>query len=404
MDLIDLPNIRNWINQFEYRDRYLAEYMLRRLRYISFEDFETWLQQEVKNLIMHIGKEPIALFPVTKPENLKYSESKAYKPKNDSSGRIAHILKNFERSSNNYIELTPRIVSMRSKKVRHIIYVDDYIGTGERFIKFWRNDVSSSIKSWCSFGWCKIWVLSFAAHKQGIRKIVNKIKCVKHEQIKVGLDLGKSFIHNDKDLLNFCNKYTSDIFDSDKNNSLARDENNSFGNLLSPIIFQHGCPNNAPLILWGKKNKPKKWNPLFPGRSIPDCLYKLFNRDFNRDFSYEATAEDLWKLNRHKLAINFLDNPNIFYQKKDHLCVLTCIQEKKTIQEIKNKLTMSEANVNQLLKDLKSYGLVDSIFQITDFGRELLIRIVKLKTIDKELINQYKYYYPSSFLGFQREI
>lgn len=392
MNLTDFPEIRNWINQFEFQDRFLAEYMLRRLRYISFEKFEIWLQQEVKNLIKQIGNEPIALFPVTKPKICKYSKDKEYKPSNDSSGRIAHALKNLERGLNNYIELTPRIDSMRSKRVRHIIYVDDYIGTGERFLKFWRNDVSSSIKSWSSFGWCKIWILSFAAHEQGIKKIINRIRCIKHEQIKIKLDISKSFINEDKMLLNFCNKYTSHIFDS----SIS----NSFGNLLSPIIFQHGCPNNAPLILWKKAINFKEWSPLFPERSIPNSLYEIFNEDF----SYEAITEDLWLIDQYNLALSFLENPNIFSHKKEHLLVLAYIQAKKNIKKIKNILIMSEADFDQLLTDLKNYGLIDGSLQITDFGRELLIRIAKLKPIKKKNINHYKYFYPSSFLGFQREI
>ena len=84
--------------------------------------------------------------------------------------------------------------------------------------------------------------------------------------------------------------------------------------------------------------------------------------------------------------------------------VLAYIQAKKNIEKIKNILIMSEADFDQLLTDLKNYGLIDGSLQITDFGRELLIRIAKLKPIKKKNINHYKYFYPSSFLGFQREI
>ncbi|EKY2080949.1 hypothetical protein QNX21_004148, partial [Cronobacter sakazakii] len=179
MKLEELPGIKNWLGQFSVPDVYVAEQMLSNMRFVSFEEVESWLQDSISTLLADIkskeGKVAIAIFPVSKPFINKFNQDKDIKLPNDSAGRIAHSLKNIERNLPTYVELTPRLESMRKRKVKHIIFVDDFIGTGDRFIKSWRTTVSPSIKAWCSNGWCKIWLVSYAAHKSGINRILHNI-------------------------------------------------------------------------------------------------------------------------------------------------------------------------------------------------------------------------------------
>ncbi len=385
LDIID-----DWLNQFEFPDRYIAKYLVSKMRYVSFEEFEQWLQEHLEHLLTEINKnglkEGVAIFPVEKPTVHKFNQDKEIKPANDSSGRIAHSLTNIDRRLGNHIELTPRIESMRARKVRHIIYIDDIIGTGDRFVKFWRNKVSRSVKNWCARGWCKIWIISFAGHKSGISNIVNQIKPAKLEQIRVNLTIENSFISQNRNLLHLTQKYSK---------SSAR---NSYGNTLCPIIFQHGCPNNAPDIFWAKYNKP--FTPLFPDRSIPKELYPLFTIDN----SLTTTAEDVWMAGNYGLAIQLVNRLDDFKGEHNLITILALIANKKPIGKIRNVMIMSASEFQAALDKLTKYGLIDHECKITIFGTDILSRAKKpKKTIAKPYKNKGNFY-PATFMGLQREV
>jgi hypothetical protein len=131
---------------------------------------------------------------------------------------------------------------MRKRKVRNIIFVDDFVGTGDRFINSWESSVSGTIKSWCSFGWCKIWFLTFAAHQSGIKKILKNIRPLEMSRIRMNLTINKSFMLKNSGMETVLKKYGSMI--GPANQVMG------YGGLATPIIFQYGAPNNLPLIFW----------------------------------------------------------------------------------------------------------------------------------------------------------
>ena len=71
MALRDVPNVSDWLSQFDLPDVYLAAHKLRRPRYVGLETFEEWLQNSVIALLSDIveadGLVAVAIFPVTKP-------------------------------------------------------------------------------------------------------------------------------------------------------------------------------------------------------------------------------------------------------------------------------------------------------------------------------------------------
>lgn len=397
MNIAEYPIAKNWLDQFDIPDRYLASFMLSKLRYISFETLETWLQDELSNIIQILKnngkKEAIAIFPVSKPFINEFNKDKEPKPPNDSSGRIAHSLKNMERNLPIYIELTPRINSMRERKVRHIIFVDDFIGTGDRFIKSWRESVSSSIKSWCSLGWCKVWILAYSAHEFGIKQIIRNVKPINRNNFFVYHTIKKSFIEKDIKLTELCSSYSKKFGDGCFGSG--------YGKLYSPIIFQHGCPNNVPSIFWknGQRNR-NRWNALFPNRSIPSEFYPIFNEDHSK----ESAAEELWIANYYKLALEFLDRPHDFNDEHQLLLILAYLNREKSINKIKSIMIMSDNEFDIVIKQLLKYGLINDEYQVTRFGKDILKRGEKFKHKNVKVEEDYINYYPNSFLGFQRDI
>ncbi|WP_219012077.1 phosphoribosyltransferase-like protein [Shewanella algae] len=397
MAIEEIPRVKQWLSQFDAAlpDHYLANYLLKKMRFVPFQEVEEWLQKSVEGLIEDIEKQegkkvPIAIFPVAKPFINKFNAEKEKKSANDSAGRISHALRNLERRLPKHVELTPRDDSMRARKVKHIIYVDDFIGTGDRFIKSWRNMVSARIKSWCSRGWCKIWVLSFAAHKTGINNIASQIRQVGKSSLKANLVIEKSFLAENKELVRLADSYGYKL--------KKCEVRLGYGKLLSPIIFQHGCPNNVPAIFWSSGKNG--WTPLFPERSVPSELYALFSFDM----SAETTAEELWMVGHYDLAVSIVNQ--IAQYRGDHqlVMILGFLEKRKDIERIRNVLVLTTKEMCEKLDDLRQHGLIDSDNKVTNFGLEILKRGKREAELKQDNNDAYNYFYPESFLGFQREV
>lgn len=398
MSAIDLPIVQEWLGQFDIPDRYLAEHIVRKLRYVSFSEVETWLQESLMRLLADIEhatgkKEAIAVFPVAKPFIHRFNEKKEAKNPADSSGRLAHAIKNLERRLPDHIELFPRIESMRDRKVRHIIFVDDFVGTGDRFIKSWRETVSPSIKAWCSRGWCKIWVLVFAGHSSGVSCILQQVRATDKTRFRVNLSLGRSFIADNKFLGNVVWKYGG--------GTESRKTVFGYGGLLSPVVFQYGCPNNAPGLLWyGGKGARKHWEPLFKNRSVDSELYGLFDGSL----AAESVPEELWMLRYHNVALEMIERVKDFRGSQQLLLTLALLERKKGLDEIRNLIVLSDSEFQASLLELEKYGLIDSEKNVTRFGNDVIRRGGKSKSIYKGKVSEDVNFYPATFLGFQREV
>lgn len=397
MAIEEIPRVKQWLSQFDAAlpDQYLASYLLKKMRFVPFQEVEEWLQKSVEGLIEDIEKKegkkaPIAIFPVAKPFINKFNAEKEKKSANDSAGRISHALKNLERRLPKHVELTPRDDSMRARKVKHIIYVDDFIGTGDRFIKSWRNMVSARIKSWCSRGWCKIWVLSFAAHKTGLNNIANQIRPIEKSRLMANLVVEKSFLAENKELVRLADSYGCKL--------KKYDARLGYGKLLSPIIFQHGCPNNVPAIFWSSGKSG--WTPLFPERSVPSELYTLFSFDMTA----ETTAEELWMVGHYDLAVSIVNQIEQYGGDHQLVMILGFLEKKKDIERIRNVLVLTTKEMFEKLDNLCQHGLIDSDNKVTHFGVEILRRGKKNTELKQDNDDAYNYFYPASFLGFQREV
>lgn len=371
MNLRDIPQVESWLTQFEVPDLYVVEHMLRRLRYVSFEELEAWLHESVKGVLEEIeksdGRVAVAIFPVAKPFINKFNKDKEEKLPNDSAGRIAHSLKNIERDLPRFVELSPRDKSMRQKKVKHIIFVDDFVGTGNRFSDSWKTMVSPSVKSWCSRGWCKIWLITFAAHKSGLNRVVRKIRPLTLNQVRINLEIDKSFFLENESMKAVLQKYGTPLG--------RATQAMGYGGLASPVIFQYGCPNNVPLMFWLRPSRASRisWRPLFPNRSVSNNVYPLFGQDFARD----ALPEELWMAGHYRLALNALEQLSNYNENHQLMLVLGLLAKGHGIAKIRNVMVLGGTEFDNVLRELKEGGLVSQDDVVTRFGKDVLARAAK---------------------------
>ncbi|MBF4442939.1 hypothetical protein, partial [Vibrio anguillarum] len=178
-----------------------------------------------------------------------------------------------------------------------------------------------------------------------------------------------------------------------------------YGQNCSPIVYQYGCPNNAPAILWanGKPNKKNgisfgRWDALFSERSIDTSLYPLFEEKF----SFESYPELLWTAGQYKLALEFCEAVDSDEKTKLYILILALSSKKYSRSKINEILIPVQDRAEQAIKKLIQYGLLNDDMRLTMFGKDVLEsnRKKHKKFVDKE----YENFYPSSYLGFCREI
>jgi len=398
-DIKEIPLVKKWLEQFDLVDVYAAELFLQSLVYVSFSDFEKSIQSQVEAVVDYAQKDNntcVAIFTVSKSLQNSFNVDKEVKPANDSSGRVGHALKNIERRLGGRVEVSPRKDSMIKKKVRHVIYVDDFIGSGDRFVKFWRRHVPKSVKSWVSGGYCDVWVISHTAHKSGIDRIVKKISAIDYSRVKSqNLIESSQLLRNDK-IKNLLIKYGSRT--NKEGASLG------YGSNCSPVVFQYGCPNNAPAILWanGKPNNKSngissgRWTSLFNERSVDASLYPLFDNDI----SYLTYPELLWSAGQYKLALQFCEE--VDSDARLYNLILALASNGSSRQKVEEILLPIKDRSEDVINKLIEFGLVDEGMNLSRFGMDVLEKNRKRKNVfvDKD----YENFYPSRFLGFHREV
>lgn len=274
-----LPNTdrgKAWLAQFDLEDQENAARLLSALTLVSHSAFERALKSLILSEAARIAG-PVALYATRElDEGISYYEAMANP--NDpmapldavsrgadlgSEARIAAIIRNLCKSDPEKLLNHPSLEMLRATRAKTIIVVDDIVGSGKRtanFIKaMWR---SKSVMSWHSRHKIKFVALAYTAMRIGIGQVCG-LKC----KPKVALvrdcpTFSDIPWHNDIEVAirALCNHYGRQT--SRPGMRLG------FKKTMAALIFEHGCPNNAPSILWAPVSEGTVWCPMFPDRTV----------------------------------------------------------------------------------------------------------------------------------------
>lgn len=289
MLLEDTPQAQEWLRQFDVVDQQVARQLLRRLDLVSQSDFDQRIQALVESIFTRAPRENFALLTVSEPPPRIFEENQQRRIPGGSTDRIKHIIENLGRVHGDRIRANPTVESMRKERVRNVILVEDLIGTGNRITGFWRERAPKSIKSWISYGWTRLWVASYAVMDEG-RFAMRRTLPIDGECIVTVVPQRHNKLGLTKAMASVAMKYGE---------RLAGRNWRGYGGGGALTVFQHGCPNNTPAILWRTKGK---FRPLFPDQGVPPDLQKSFGQ-----FNAPATSEDLWTFGQYRLALALLD-------------------------------------------------------------------------------------------------
>ncbi|MDC5351782.1 hypothetical protein NRA49_13820 [Acinetobacter baumannii] len=422
--LSDTDSAQIWINQFENEvDRNFAKKLLNSLKYVSNTDFETFIYKSLEDLIKRLNTR-MAVYPVITPlpeniagsklftgkfkeiseENIKVRDN-GRRRQYGSEDRVGHIL---EKISGSYkgngtiskIECCPTIKTLIKQGIKDIVFVDDICGSGERFISFFKNVIPAYLKRLISIHKIRLWFVCYGITSSGFRYIRSKIKYFRNNPQHVisnyhPLKFDKII---SKDIRELCFRYTRKVYGND---SASLGYKNSIGG----IVFEHGCPNNLPRILWDNN---KNWNALFKNRFIPIDLRPIFS-----DENLIDTSEVLWDVNQKNLAISIFDSiQNNNMQPRYNLIITFLGLVNKGIQtecNLASKLFISSSKIGVIIDELIESNLIikeNNIIKITKLGKSILQKFkkTKLKSINSRKIidSDDIFYYPHQCDGHFR--
>ena len=360
--LSENPLSQAWIAQFDVTDREAATRFLDSLVFVSASKFELALRSLIQRKADAISG-PVAIYAV---RNLTATAS--YFPKNPkvrpkiveaevgSEGRVANLVTTLARERPEKFINHATIAEMRKRKPRAMFLVDDFIGSGFRSQKFVHALLRSpTIKSWCSYGLLRFHFVAYAATESGTavtRRASKHVVDVSNHRAPPTMAQWPA--ERRSEVVSLCRRYAPRTGRSD----MALGFRDSQGTL----VFSHGCPNNAPGVLWCGASK--KWRALFPRRAVPDGLLS----SASQDDALTAIRQSLASVGQGRLAHGeWITRASASTQSA--LLVLAAVARKIRNPEPLSSVTgLDVEGVSRVLLDLSAAGLLDGRGRITNRG------------------------------------
>lgn len=393
--LSDLPLSQKWLTQFTTpEDRNKAKSLLNSLKYVSTREFEDAITSQLENLQISLNA-TIAVYPVISPpvEGVQGSDlftgnflnpaisapnrdqqiADGKRRKYGSEDRVGHLLERIcaqQEGTRNHskIECTPTLKTIKNQGINHIVLVDDICGSGKRITDFYKKILPKSLKRQISLDQIKLWVVLYAASNQGIQKLQKEIKYFNKYKNKILIafpTLDSSIL--DINIKNICLKYSHRIYGENSDASGL-----GYKNSIGGVVFEHGCPNNLPDILWVNN---KNWKAIFKNRAIPHELKPAFSPN-----STAETGEVLWNIGQKYLALSLYDAIDTGRLSVDeHLLIglLGMLLRQVKPENIAGKLLIEHTRYESLLQQAYDKYLLEprgsqNTIQVSAFGKALV--------------------------------
>jgi len=266
---------RAWIGRFDAPDQETATRLLASLTLVSHSAFERSLSTLILTTAAKVAG-PAALYATREFETgtdyfaamadaadpLAPHDAVAKGADLGSEARIATMIRNLCNANPEKLLNHPSLKTLHSTRAKALFVVDDIIGSGKRTATFlramWR---SVSLMSWHSRHQIHFSAIAYSGTEIGFRT-VSRLKCrPKVNVVRQCPTFDSMPWHNEigNAVISLCDRYGK--LTSEPKMCLG------FKKTMAALVFEHGCPNNAPSILWApglEGDRP----PLFPARTV----------------------------------------------------------------------------------------------------------------------------------------
>lgn len=376
------PRVVEWLAQFDTLDQSVASELLSEILLVDADELTTGLRQMLLTLAEEV-EGPIALYSerhirrhLGKPNRLFTEQVKRgvrravgngpppvpagrpYARETGSEGVIATLITGLARSSPKLFLDHPGPDQIRAKRAKAYVVVTDFIGSGRRC---WDNLEAAwkvrSFKSWRSYGLLQFAVAAYSGTEAGVKTVADH-----RSRPKVLLRKGcptVRILHPSlqKNLLRLLEKYGPKPKTDDRTVY-------GYGDAGALIAFDHGMPNNAPLLL---HTETPRWTPLFPRRSA--ALLTSARRASSR---MEEIDRALSRLREKRLSVapRFAD---IGAHEQDRIVLLTALKRRpRTGTALSARTGLSIMEVELHLAAARSKGYIDGKMKLTQAAYDAL--------------------------------
>ena len=393
-----------WINNFPLRDRETARWLINGLTLVSLSNFSRTIQRIVTAEASAFDG-PIALFSIREvTSNISYFQQTSIKDKSarsvspltrsadiGSEGHVASIIRQFAKGNHQKFMNHPTIGEMRRRKCRAILVIDDLIASGNRTRKFldaiW---LDQSIRSWWSLGYISLRAIAYSSISQGMQHVTRakyKPAVVVDRTCPTYPELPWPRSRREA-ISNLCRTYGNHT----SKPAMAM----GYKRTMAAMVFEHGCPNNTPAILWAGSGKHKSWHPIFPQRSIPTDTQTVFPPEIVRRDPISVLID----AGQTRLAKTGFRRIGHIGSRQAFTLLALLSKGLRRNEALTFSSGLSNSQVERLLQKYISWGLVTPTRRITQAGldelehaRRLLPKAVDVAPISKES------YYPTELRG-----
>lgn len=294
-----------------------------------------------------------------------------------SEGLIANLITDLARLYQGQILPHPGPDRMRSDRVRRIVIVTDFVGSGKRVWEMLEAfQAVATIRSWRSYGLITFYVVAYSGTEEGLRFV--RSSRLKPEVLTV---TGCPTLWN-----TFSGTQLSNVLQLCKRYPPRHGHPTGFLNGGALIAFAHGIPNNAPPIL---HSRTRGWTGLFPKRSTARA-----EMSFPAD-TVETIADRAARLLNLRDANKYLASPTGKRWVKTLLVLAALEAGARSVQAVSARSGLPLTRAEEIL-DFMRIARWTSKNALTRLGRQELSRLRQRRRSAPVLPkSNTPYYYPT---------
>ncbi|MDY0081170.1 MAG: hypothetical protein RBR95_11325 [Ignavibacteriaceae bacterium] len=409
-------DVLNWLENFKQEDWDKALTVLSKLEYFTINEIVRAYELGL-NDILKISDEIDKRFMISEIVNCLQSRRFISLRKSESS-IILHPIEELGKSGTTmiYFVKQTQVYQNNESKIKifgnldklksvikdncHFILVDDFLGTGETVVDYYKNEIRPEItrRKVKNFNLYILTIIYTEKAKELLAEFP-EIKIIGSFRKPIFCQTGSVFGYRPRmiEMRHFCYEYGKDLFSKqDYKKKKIISFPLGYGNTQSLVAFAHTTPNNTLPIIWSSK---KKWHPIFPRKGFGRLEEaKRLKDDTRRWLSIfkESGLNDLCENGK-----NLYNSQNL-----QMLLILRLKKQNKNEFDICQNLGLNMQDYNEILENGKSKNIFTDNGMISEFGNNVYSEIQKKISIIKSRKEDFEFnknedmvYVPTKFRG-----